>query len=291
MVFVRSGWLCDRLSLTFNEAEVVALTADSPHGEFLVCAVYRPPNKNIALFLDELSAFLNKHSNKQIILAGDFNIDITDTSKTGVNDYLTLLAGYGFENQIQDFTREEILSDRLTQTCIDHISTRTPKLDAFGWVVKEKVADHYFTVLVISGDNRLPPVEPELEKLVLRDKEVDRQIKSFNWDALLESNHLVAYDLMAKKFEDIYNKSKKKIKLRRRNVASPWIDKEIMELSYQKGVLFKQCRKNPDNTLLKDEFKQLRNKLTAKIRLARKRYYLNQFSACRNNVKKNLGHS
>lgn len=163
MVFVRSGWLCDRLSLTFNEAEVVALTADSPNGEFLVCAVYRPPNKNIALFLDELSAFLNKHSNKQIILAGDFNIDITDTSKTGVNDYLTLLAGYGFENQIQDFTREEILSDRLTQTCIDHISTRTPKLDAFGWVVKEKVADHYFTVLVISGDNRLPPVEPELE--------------------------------------------------------------------------------------------------------------------------------
>lgn len=124
---------------------------------------------------------------------------------------------------------------------------------------------------------------------MLHDKEVDRQIKSFNWDALLESNHLVAYDLMAKKFEDIYNKSKKKIKLRRRNVASPWIDKEIMELSYQKGVLFKQCRKNPDNTILKDEFKQLRNKLTAKIRLARKRYYLNQFSACRNNVKKTWG--
>lgn len=67
MVFVCSGWLCDRLSITSDEAEVVALTADSPHGEFLICAVYRPPNKNIALFLDDLLAFLNKYNNKQII--------------------------------------------------------------------------------------------------------------------------------------------------------------------------------------------------------------------------------
>lgn len=73
-----------------------------------------------------------------------------------------------------------------------------PKLDAFGRVVKEKVADYYFTALVIAGDNRLPPVAPELEKLVLCDKEVDRQIQSFNWDALLKCNHLVAYDPMAK---------------------------------------------------------------------------------------------
>lgn len=56
------------------------------------------------------------------------------------------------ENLIQSYTREEILGNRLTQSCIDHISTKQSGDTSTGCVIKEKVADHYFVALAILRD-------------------------------------------------------------------------------------------------------------------------------------------
>lgn len=74
--------------------------------------------------------------------------------------------------------------------------------------------------------------------------------------------------------------------LKRTNPASPWIDSEIMELCLLKNRLQKKCRANPSDNLLKEEYRITRNKITAKIRLAKRRYQLGQFSSCRRNIKK-----
>lgn len=198
-----------------------------------VCAIYTPPSKNIAVFLEELARFLKRYAvNERVILAGDLNIYIPVTNKVGVSEYLALLASFGLENKIQGYTREEFLGSKFTQTYI----TQTCKL--------------------------------------------------YDWNTLLQQNYLYSYKLLVEQLQSIYNKSKTKVKLKRRNRASPWINKEIIELSYIKSKLLRRCNERPHDFVLREEFRQLRNKITAKIRLAKKHYQLNIFSACSRDVKK-----
>lgn len=95
---------------------------------------------------------------------------------------------------------------------------------------------------------------------------VDKQIRCFEWNKLIPADHLKSYELLAQKFSDIYCKSKRIILLKRRNPRSPWIDKEILELFYCKSRLHKKLQEKPDDKTTKEEFGQIRNKITAKIK-------------------------
>lgn len=142
---------------------------------------------------------LNKYPNKQIILAGDVNIDLSIPTKSTVTDYLTLLASFGLENHIRDYTREEILGNRLTQSCIDHVSSRLFKRDALASVIREKVADHYFVSLWASEESKSTDKGLWEEKLLLNNNAVDKQIQSFHWYSLIHVDHLLTYQQVVQK--------------------------------------------------------------------------------------------
>lgn len=59
-----------------------------------------------------------------------------------------------------------------------------------------------------------------------------------------------------------------------------------MELCYVKTKRFKKWQDTPCDILLKEEFRKLGNKITAKIRLAKNRYTVKQFALCHRNVRK-----
>lgn len=54
-MFVNNDWLCEQVRTDFIEAEVLALNILKGEDEWLVRAVYRPPNRNTHIFLEELS--------------------------------------------------------------------------------------------------------------------------------------------------------------------------------------------------------------------------------------------
>lgn len=75
--------------------------------------------------LDDIKKWPMENKDHDIIVAGDVNKDINSLNPFA-NPYLDNMALHGLETSRQDFAREEISEEKLTQSCIeDHIHVRT----------------------------------------------------------------------------------------------------------------------------------------------------------------------
>lgn len=287
-MFVSDAWCSDNLDVSFQHAETLVVRIYKINISYVIFALYRPPSSNVQLFCDEFSEALKKYDNNEhLVIAGDFNIDVLDEARPGVSRYLDTLASFGLENTINNYTREEYYGTKLTKSCIDHIIIRISNLHSLSGVIKQKVADHYITVLLVLGENTSENSTPdEAYRTILNSKLIDSLIQQFDWKSLLDYNHIIAYDTVVDKFQDIYVKATKRVKLKRRKAENIWITDEILELCHQKERLWNRCKQNPADSLLKREFREFRNRVTAKIRLAKKKYCINQFNAANKNSKK-----
>lgn len=65
----------------------------------IIGAVYRPPDKHLNVFIDELDSLTNDFNskNKQCILIGDFNIDLLHDAS---DDYVNMLMSNGLKQCI-----------------------------------------------------------------------------------------------------------------------------------------------------------------------------------------------
>lgn len=286
LMFVKSSWFCEPVTTSLTQAEVLVTAISRQDISFVIGAFYRPPSSNITLFFDELAGLLNTFGNdSQLVFAGDFNIDVMKVANNGVANYLNLLSGFGLENLTTNFTREEFLGNRFTRTAIDHVVVRLNKAKFASGVIKQKIADHYFvSFIAFCGAPQDDMVDQY--SVILDRRKIDNFIKQFDWSSLLTMDHITAYQTMVAQFEYIYNNSKKKIKIKQRKSRNAWITVEIMELCHEKNILWNRVKANPANSALKAEFRTLRNKITAEIRLAKKRHYSTRLQQNQKNQKK-----
>lgn len=149
LMFINNKWLSDRLDVYFEFTEVIMVKIEKLNRCFNIYVIYKPRSSNLASFCNQMSQFLNRFNSDNILLTGDFNIDVLSTAKPGVSEYLNVLWGFAVENVISDFTREETMGNKMTKTCIDHILLGPDNFIIVPGMTKNKVADHYFTVRVI----------------------------------------------------------------------------------------------------------------------------------------------
>lgn len=98
------------LDIVFKFGGVLVREVHKCDISFLISSVYAPPSVDINCFYDNPTQLLNRfNNNKFLLLPRDFNIHILDYRETGIGDYLDILSGYGMENAITDYTREETL--------------------------------------------------------------------------------------------------------------------------------------------------------------------------------------
>lgn len=77
VIFVNDNWVFHNIAVTFKYAEVVIVTLNKIDVTYTICAIYRPPNMNTDLLLEELNSLLKKYMNEQqLILVGHFNTDV-----------------------------------------------------------------------------------------------------------------------------------------------------------------------------------------------------------------------
>ncbi|KAK9752962.1 hypothetical protein QE152_g3736 [Popillia japonica] len=79
----------------FSCAECLCVQLTIENKTFRILAIYRPPNLNARLFLEELEGFITNNLTKNAIILGDVNIDMTKENETAVN-YENLMSGHGF---------------------------------------------------------------------------------------------------------------------------------------------------------------------------------------------------
>ena len=115
-----------------------------PAKVILVGNIYRPPQGNIEAFIDILDNFISDLDLQkiEIILMGDFNIDVLDKKNVTTIKLLDMIKQYGLRQHIKEPTRYS--PDR--NSCIDLIITYSNIISKSG-VANVNLSDHELVLL------------------------------------------------------------------------------------------------------------------------------------------------
>ena len=105
----------------------------------LICAVYCTPQSQVQSFLNQLELLLLQHdSKKDLILCGDFNINVSCPDKSA-SSYIDLWGSYGLY-VLNTLPNKETPSSK---SCIDHISMKNMTSTV---TLLNKISDHYIVL-------------------------------------------------------------------------------------------------------------------------------------------------
>ncbi|KAI5743957.1 hypothetical protein M8J77_024304 [Diaphorina citri] len=283
MILYKQHLQVEDLKYSFDEAENIILKISHVHCKItiILVAIYRPPKCNVESFLDDLNFWLQNGCKKdeKIVMLGDINI--CTLKKTSNNTkYLNILYNNALIPYITKPTREEMLDGRPTITCIDHINIRLHgnNLTGTSSVIKDKLADHYFTSVRITKTNSASiqgqiPSQTELIEIT-DNRMVQRKIQEVDWDKMKEiDDPKVLYATLLSQFDSIYKEAIKKIPKNKKQQNTPWVNEKIKREIKQKNILLKRWQNNKHNVLMYEEYKKQRNVTTNTIK-KEKRIYL-----------------
>ena len=177
-------------------------------------------------------AFLKNGKNlKNIVLAGDFNINFLDfETNKNVQDFLNFMFCY---NMIP-LTNKPTRVTRHSANVIDHITTNcvTGHNDFKSAIIKTNLSDHFPVVFAIkTNETTERPIAKSTYKRSYCEKNID-MFKNFlhnrNWDDIKKiEDPNKAYKYFLNIFIDIYNKSflKSEVKVKFKSDQRPWITK------------------------------------------------------------------
>ena len=105
---------------------------------------YRPPNGDSTLFEKHMKSILSKNeaTKKEVILIGDFNMNLLDFDKNKrVQSFVNLMFRFGMISTINKPTRVT----RYAATAIDHVLTNTimENIEIKTAIVKLDISDHF----------------------------------------------------------------------------------------------------------------------------------------------------
>lgn len=107
----------DVSKLDFLSADILKLSFKIKGEVYVMLCVYRLHMYNVLVFVEEFSSFLDSERLRNLIILGDFNINILENTEV-VSTYVDLLASHGLNSYINEMTRTK------SGKCLDHIYGR-----------------------------------------------------------------------------------------------------------------------------------------------------------------------
>ena len=287
-IFVRSGTSYkvyhEISNHKFMNIEVMAIEIKEKFNNFIVICVYRPPNSNLILSLNEIKVLfeLASKSKKNHIIGGDLNIDISKHNHI-TNEYLDLIQYFQLSQIINTPTRITSKSSSI----IDHIIC-SQNIKAECAVISATVSDHLPTIGYWKPKNSFHKKNTSKKSCQTYEK-ID--LKNLT-DKLLNSSQKTFNNLNSNKsFNELHSDLSKKIKestltkklvLKPRN---PWYSIKSMLL---KKDLDKKRRLFLKNNNLENEsaYKECKKQYNKQIRLDKNTYYNQKLKDAQGNQKK-----
>lgn len=198
-------------NIQFKASENIEIKLEKVN--MILNAVYRPPKMNVKEFINELKNWI-KHKDikdKELLIIGDININTLEET-ANKREYIDLLSSFGILNLIQITTREEILNGKIVRSCLDHINIRSKQSIKAG-VIKEKIADHYFTFVQIKKD-KIDDENRIININIIDEDKIKSLIEDYNWNQLLnvDKSAEILYRDIVNTFELLYQEAKKMYK-------------------------------------------------------------------------------
>lgn len=181
--------------------------------KLLIIDIYRSPNGDLQAFLSRLGGLLTSCNGtwNNLVLVGDFNIDLLAKQDKAVVRYRDVMNSFGLLSLVEDPTRVTELSS----SCIDHVFTSLSENHCSANVIISAISDHYAQLVCITEDEGLQQAPPtkqvrriitaqgieEFQQRVARESweqvrsAVTVDDKAENFQAVLKWHHDIAFPL------------------------------------------------------------------------------------------------
>ena len=250
-----------------------------------IVGIYRPPNASIDDFVSVMmNKFLSNSNNIQMILCGDFNVDLVSASNAS-NSVVDMFNSFNFYPLVTLPTRVSNNS----ATCIDHIWYNEFNVGVAGIFVTD-ITDHYTIFVSLRYE-----INRNLSRVIFRDHS-DRNLDCLRSrlphliDTYFEArtnncslNEVV--DLFVGSLWNVYSES---CPLRYKDISNkrlskPWINGEMLRLINTKHKLFKQFKRGIINF---DIYKNYKKFVSTRLKYSKRQYYSTVFESCRGDLRR-----
>jgi len=281
-VYVKSKYsssCVSRWSYVGPNMEICSVAFLKEKTRFVIHGIYRPPDRNVVMFNDEISAlFDDVNRSDNVFFAGDLNIDIANPNGAAV-DFIALCHSYSFVPLIMSPTHS-------AGSCIDHI-WYNQLIGVESGVLELDITDHYpvFASACVGPDcgvdsffvkkfrdhssTSLKTLQEEMavvsplyvRRIAEEDSDIDVLTESFLNDVF------AVYDrccpLRSKRVS--YNRHMK-----------PWITGELIACIRRKHALFREYKRR---LVSFEYYNYFKNHVTNLIRQAKRRYFTTKFKS------------
>lgn len=251
----------------------------------LVGIMYRPPNSSTAEWFEHFEnvlQFASQIPNKQIIITGDFNIDLLKNADSCVFTYTNLLASYGLQQHVQQPTH--VTSN--SSTLIDHvICTEGTPITFCKTIDASEISDHSCVATCFNFKVKVKPVYKIIrdEKTFVPEHYLADVSKCdfssiYNLPSVCEKA-----EMFSRIFTSLLNMHVPLKRIRATKPPAPWLSDDAVNEAY---INCKKCKskfkKNKKDESFRKNFRNATHILAKAIRRA-KRSFFDGFST--NNTK------
>ena len=228
-------------SLTFENLSIKINICNKP---VLLCAIYRPPNLKKNNFLVEFNEYLRNFENTEIIIVGDFNINVDDSRNSFVKKYLYCITCIGYKNIVNDYRRIDI--DNQSRTIIDHVLVKTRSFEVKNNIIECTISDHYaINILASIKDNTVERKSKNTYTTKINERLLSEKLNSVNWINVIRTNCVnTAMNNFCKTYNSILDSSKNASNLTLTKRRNPWMTTELISKCKKRDTLFKRWKNN-----------------------------------------------
>ena len=240
----------------------------------LVVNVYRSPSTKPLDFLQSFEKFLLEmsHLNCQILIMGDFNINLLDKTSESL-----LLKSLTTQFNLTQHINEPTRISQHTETLLDHIYGNSYFAGSFSGTFNLTSSDHQAVFLVREKNiPKVPPVVIKSQNFERVDLEQFLHLLPLDWNFINDASDS---DLALDMFQGIVNSILKVLaphtKRRVKGRHKPWMTKEVFNLIQERNEARKdyfKVRKKDEDGHHKKIFSGIQNRDQSEINLIKKSF-------------------
>jgi len=291
-VFVHNKFSVQKqLNVSVSQPDIETLFLNVSYNSkcFNVITVYRPPNSISSHFIDNLQDLLfqsNNNSSNELIICGDFNVNLLNIENNQDAQYLiTTLQSTSYIPVISKPTR---ITDN-SATLIDNIFLNCP-INFVSGVLTCDISDH-FPIFIIRKNFSSPIVNssPQVKQYrVINEVSLNNlynSLASYNWQHIINEENV--NDQVNALHNVILNEYNEHCPIKKKTVSPksathPWITPDIISNMKKRQAYLALYRKN---RITKQFYNKFRNFVTAQIRKSKKDYYNQLFEKYKTDLK------
>jgi hypothetical protein len=277
VAYIKQSLSASAVEPPFDEAN--CLSIEIPNDLTILC-IYRSPSvTNLEKFLNSLDSTLNQVSSRQIIVAGDINLDLMDnrSSSTYLSDYMCIMSAHGLIPAITRPTRLD--------ACLDHIFVKSSSVP-IGVVCKCSVSDH--DIAMVGFENQ--KIRSNANRCILKTDytKVALELSRVDWSQITSNNNLneAANNFNAIVSTAILNHTNKVKISRSKFNLKPWITPGLIKCIKHRDRLHLLARASPNDVIIKEKYTRYRNVCDNILHSIKTEYNSKQFLESRGNNKK-----